>query len=252
MVSIRRFSAAAALMLLLGALPGLSQTGGPAARPEDFRYSWRLRGGLAWIAGFRFPVSGFGALRTSLNGDRLASELVIKGKKSDDGMYVYRSEIDGGDLKTLMTYHGYEWEGRTRNEQTRFDYEDRLARIRKEREDGVETKVKTLPDGDMRDILTGIHFLRANAGSFSGSMRTEIYSDGALYPVVFRSIGRRQLPLAGALVPVDTFEIMAAPGSSAKKWRGGVKVWLSADEQRVPLRIEIRRSVASVQLDLIK
>ena len=142
----RVFIPLAAMLLLLSSLSASAAPSGPAARPEEFRYSWKLRGGLAWIARLKFPVSGFGALRTSPKGDHLAAELVIRGRESRDGMYVYRSEIDGGDLKTLMTYHGYEWEGRSRNEQTRFDYGDGLARIRKERDEGVETKVKAVED----------------------------------------------------------------------------------------------------------
>jgi hypothetical protein len=247
----RSFAAGGAL-LLLGSLPLAAALNGPAARPEEFRYSWKLRGALSWIAGIRFPVSGVGSLRTTPQGHMLSTELVIKGKRADEGMYVYRSEIDGGNLKTLMTYHGYEWEGRRRTEQTRFDYGDGLARTRKEREQRApQTKVESLPAGDMRDVLTGIHFLRANAGKFTGSMRTDIYSDGTLYPVVFRALGKQTITARNNTITADTYEITAAPGKPAKKWPGGVKVWLSADEQRVPYRIEIRQSVASVQMDLI-
>src|SRR6266536_102187 len=32
---------------------------------EEFRYSWRMRGGLAWIAGLVFPTSGIGELKTT-------------------------------------------------------------------------------------------------------------------------------------------------------------------------------------------
>lgn len=241
-----------ALVLISSAPAAAAIASGPAARHEDFRYSWKLRGGLAWIAGLRFPVSGIGFLRNTQHGDTLASELVIKGRRADDGMYVYRSEIDGGDLKTLMTFHGYEWDGRKRNEQTRFDYGDGLALIRKEREKGpVETKTRALPAGDMRDVLTGIHFLRANAGKFRGSMETEIYSDGGVYPVVFRSLGTQQIRVGDSMMTTETFDITAAPGKTSKKWPGGVKVWLSADAQRIPYRIEIRQSIASVQMDLI-
>jgi hypothetical protein len=44
------------------------------------------------------------------------------------------------------------------------------------------------------------------------------------------------------------FEIVDAPGG--KKWPGGVKVWVSDDERRIPFRIEILQSMASLQLDL--
>jgi len=49
-------------------------------------------------------------------------------------------------------------------------------------------------------------------------------------------------------VPVKQFDIVDAPGG--RKWQGGVKVWLSADERRIPVRIEISQSIASMQLDL--
>ena len=35
-------------------------------------------------------------------------------------------------------------------------------------------------------------------------------------------------------------------------WPGGVTVWLTSDDRRVPVRIEIKQSVASMQLDLQK
>src|SRR6266576_3903993 len=32
---------------------------------EQFHYSWRLRGGLSWIAGIMFPTNGVGELKTT-------------------------------------------------------------------------------------------------------------------------------------------------------------------------------------------
>ncbi|HVR43299.1 MAG TPA: DUF3108 domain-containing protein [Thermoanaerobaculia bacterium] len=236
---------------LLAPAAHLLSAEGPAVRPEEFRYSWRLRGILSWFAGLRFPVSGTGALKNSpAAGNRLESELVIRGKTRGDGQYVYRSEIDRDRATTLMTYHGYEWEGRRRSEQTRFDYADRTASTRKEREEGkVETKVRDIPAREMRDVLTGIHFLRRNAGTFDRSVTSEIYSDGSIYPVVFRRIGARTITFQGAELPATLFEITAAPGDQ-ERWPGGVRVWLSPDERRVPYRIEIQRSLASLRLEL--
>lgn len=229
---------------------GSAMAASPASAPEEFRYSWRLRGALSWIAGLKFPISGVGALKNvPIDGDRVESELVIRGRLNE-GEYVYRSEIAGGSLRTLVTYHGYQWDGRRRNEQTRFDYEGGFARIRKEREnERVENKVEQLPASDMRDILTGIHFLRRKADEIHAPLSSTIYSDGTLYPILFKPLGMRSVPFQGKLVAAKGFEISAAPGME-KKWPGGVKVWLSADEQRIPLRIEIQRSLASFQLEL--
>ncbi|MGH9456342.1 MAG: DUF3108 domain-containing protein [Thermoanaerobaculia bacterium] len=244
-----RATGAALLLALLVSLPAAAAAG-PAAKPEEFRYSWRLRGILGWIADFKFPNSGSGELRNIPSGDTLKSELVITGDEGNGARYVYRSEIAGDELKTLMTFHGYAWDGRTRNEQTRFDYDDGIARIRKEREGRApETKVRDIPAGDMRDVLTGIHFLRKKAGTFTRPLLSEIYSDGTIYPVEFRPLGSRTLPYRGKMVPVDGFEIGAVAGDR-DKWPGGVRVWLTSDAARIPLRIEIRQSFASLQLDL--
>jgi hypothetical protein len=66
--------------------------------------------------------------------------------------------------------------------------------------------------------------------------------------VIFRPGERRTFVIAGKTTAARGFEIVDAPGG--KKWPGGVKVWLSDDERRIPFRIEIQQSVASLQLDL--
>jgi len=221
---------------------------------EEFNYSWRLRGGLAWIAGLRFPTSGVGALRTGVptegNGE-IDSELVIRPSKGRSGFYIYQSQIDTAGQKTLMTYHGYSWGDRERKERTFFDYVKRLARIRKETSDeAVENRVKPIPAKDMRDILTGIYFLRRNAATMEQPLISEIYSDGRLYPVVFRPGDRHSFIVAGEKVQARAYDIAAAPGETSKKWAGGLRVWLSEDARHVPVRIEIRKNFASLQLDL--
>lgn len=221
---------------------------------EEFRYSWRLRGGVRFLAGLVFPTSGVGNLRTvypSGTDGSIHSELLITAPNGKQGgYYAYESDMDEGGAKTLMTYHGYAWGKKSRNERTIFDYVKRLARIRKQTPDEVQDRVKKLPESDeqFRDILTAIHYLRQNAPSITKPMQTTIYSDGKEYPVIFRPGLRRTFVIAGQQTAARGFEIVDAPGG--KKWPGGVKVWLSDDERRIPFRIEIQQSVASLQLDL--
>ena len=222
---------------------------------EELRYSWRLKGGVRFLAGFLFPTNGVGNLRTvyPTSTDRsIHSELLItapSGKKG--GFYSYESQMDDHGQRTLMTYHGYAWGKKARNERTVFDYVKRLARIHKQTPDVTENKVKPLPGvADTRDVLTAIYFLRQNAENIKAPMATSIYSDGKEYPVIFRPGDRSTstLTIDGRRTAVLPFEIIDAPGG--KKWEGGVKVWLSADERRLPVRIEIQQSIASMQLDL--
>jgi hypothetical protein len=221
---------------------------------EEFRYSWRLRGGVRFIAGLMFPTTGVGNLRTvypSANDRSIHSELLItapNGRKG--GFYSYESQMDESGAKTLMTSHGYAWGKKSRNERTIFDYVKGLARIHKQTSEETENRVKKLPasDEEFRDILTAIHYLRQNAQSITKPMQTTIYSDGKEYPVIFRPGERRTFVISGQTTAARGFEIVDAPGG--KKWPGGVKVWLSDDERRIPFRIEIQQSIASLQLDL--
>jgi len=229
---------------------------GPTTNVEQFRYSWRLRGGLSWIAGIMFPTSGVAALKNVYpkSGEtNINSELLITAADQKSGFFVYESEMEASGQKTLMTYHGYAWGKKSRKERTLFDYVKRLARIHRETPDKVEDKVKplsaeSLRDNSLRDILTAIFYLRQNADKIHGPMQTSIYSDGKDYPVIFRPAESQTCVIDGRRVNTVGFEIVDAPGG--RKWQGGVKVWLTQDERRIPCRIEIRQSFAMLQLDL--
>lgn len=234
-----------------GSAYGADVTCNNVGNVEEFRYSWRLRGGVRFLAGLMFPTNGVGNLRNTY-GDKIHSELLITAPSGKQGgYYEYESDIDESG-KTLMTSHGYAWGKKSRTDRTIFDYVKGLARIRKQTPDEVENRVKKLPAGgdEFRDILTAIHFLRQNAGTLTKPMQTTVYSDGREYPVIFKPGARRMFVIDGKQTVARGFEIVDAPGG--KKWPGGVTVWLTSDDRRIPVRIEIQQSLAALQLDLQK
>lgn len=223
-----------------------------AGNTEEFRYSWRIRGGIGWIAGLIFPRTGVGNLKTTYPkaGEHgiNSSLLITANEGTSGGFYAYESQMDENGQNTLMTYHGYAWGNKSRKERTIFDYVKRLARIRKETPEKIEDKVKPLPPDQLRDILTAIYYLRQEAVEIKQPIQTSIYSDGKEYPVIFRPVEARTFTVDGQKVTALGFEIVDAPGG--KKWPGGVRLWISNDARRIPLRIEIQQSMASLQLDL--
>lgn len=240
--------------LMTAALITLVSASAFAGSTEELRYSWRLKGGVRFVVGFMFPTSGVGNLKTTTPADgqhTVSSELLITAPNGKQGgFYSYESELDDRGAKTLVTEHGYSWGNKARNERTMFDYVKRLARIEKKTPEETENKVKKLPAGDdqMRDILTAIYFMRQNAHTITGPVQTNIYSDGKEYPVILKPGAKKTFTVAGKQVSATAYEIVDAPGG--KKWPGGVKVWLTADARRLPVRIEIQQSVAALQLDL--
>jgi uncharacterized protein DUF3108 len=220
---------------------------------EEFHYLWRLRGGLSWVAGLVFPTSGIGELKTVFPKDGehgINSELLITSADRRSGFYVYESQMDESGQKTLMTYHGYAWKNKSRKERTLFDYVKRLAHIHKETPQKQWDKVEPLPADSLRDVLTAVYYLRQNAHSITSPIVTHIYSDGESYAVVLRPTDRRTYTIDGKQVNALGFEIVDAPGGNRHKWPGGLRVWVSDDERRIPFRIEMQQSMASLQLDL--
>jgi len=222
---------------------------GPA-NTEEFHYTWRLRGGMSWIAGLVFPTSGVGELKTSYPGnaadhDINSSLLITTTGKS--GFYVYETQMDLAG-QTLMTYHGYAWGKKWRKERTTFDYIKRIAHIHKETPEKPSDKAIPMPPDVLRDVLTAIHYLRENASKIKAPIQTSIYSDGKLYPVLFRPAAARVFTVGATRVSALGFEIVDAPGG--RKWPGGVRVWLSDDARRIPFEIDIQESMASLQLEL--
>ncbi len=224
---------------------------GPA-NLEDFRYSWRMRGGLSVVAGLLFPTSGVGQLKTHFpaGADHTINSQLLITARDNSGFYVYESEMDSTGEKTLMSYHGYTWKKKSRKERTIFDYVKRMARMHKETPEKQWDRTEPLPADSLRDVLTVIFYLRQNAATIHAPIMTTIYSDGKSYPVQMRPVERRIFTIQGQRVGALGFEIVDAPNSTGKKWPGGVRVWLSEDARRIPFQIEIQQSMASLQLSL--
>jgi hypothetical protein len=255
MSSISRSAIAAVLVLFAGSALAADLNCAASSRSEEFRYSWRLKGGARFIAGLVFPTRGVGNLKTTFPSGAegaVRSELLITAPNGRaGGFYSYESDIDARRARTMVTSHGYSWGNKARNDRTVIDYGKGLARMERTRPDQVENRVKKLPEGnqDLRDVLTAIYFLRHNAHRISAPLQTNIYSEGKEYPVLFRPIAeKKSFVLGGTSITARGFEIVDAPGG--KKWPGGVKVWVSEDDRRIPLRIEINQSLATLQLDL--
>lgn len=224
---------------------------GPA-NLEDFRYTWRMRGGLSVIAGLLFPTSGVGQFKTEYakGNDRTINSQLLITTRDQRGFYVYESEMDAAGTKTLVSYHGYAWKDKSRKERTIFDYSKRTAVMHKETPEKKWDRTEPLPADSLRDVLTAIFFLRQNAPNIHGPVMTVIYSDGKSYPVQMRPIERRAFEMQGQRTNALGFEIVDVPNSSGKKWPGGIRVWLSEDARRIPFQLEIQQSMASMQLQL--
>ncbi|HKS22662.1 MAG TPA: DUF3108 domain-containing protein [Thermoanaerobaculia bacterium] len=248
MIPLRTWLAIAALMIAASGSAADLNCKGPS-NVEQFKYSWRLRGGLSWVAGLVFPTSGVGEMKTTYpkEGETLIDSSLLLTSKVP-GFYAYETQIDENTQKTMTTYHGYAWKNKSRKERTSFDYARKVALTHKETPEKQWDRTDPLPPEQIHDILAAIYYIRQNAMNIRGPVNANIFSDGELYPVILRPDERRTFNIGGQNVGALGFAIVDAPGG--RKWPGGVKVWISEDPRRIPFRIEIQQSMASLQLEL--
>src|SRR5712691_2436128 len=88
---------------------------------ETLQYRWSLRGGLSWIAGFRFPTSGTGLLTQAASGPNLTSSLRITSPDEPSAAMTYESTMVPTGDKTLASAEGYDWRDKTRHVRSFFD-----------------------------------------------------------------------------------------------------------------------------------
>ncbi|MGN6187213.1 MAG: DUF3108 domain-containing protein [Thermoanaerobaculia bacterium] len=221
-----------AAMAALVAL-GSSAFANAAEAGETLRYEWRLRGALSWIARAKFPTSGTGVLQTQPRAGAVESQLRVSAGGRDYIEYVSRMAEDGE--KTFASTNGYSLGNHSERKETTFDYVANVANVKEHEAGKVGSKTRPLSADIARDALTTITWLRENAASVSKTLTTDIYSDGKPYRVRIEPAGFEKTSWQGRDVQSRVFKISAAPGS--KKKFPGLTVWLSEDEQRLPLRM---------------
>ncbi|HEX7154599.1 MAG TPA: DUF3108 domain-containing protein [Thermoanaerobaculia bacterium] len=211
-----------------------------AGAVERLQYSWSLRGALTWIARVAVPTSGTGVLETTTDTE-IDSTLTLTAPSRRD-YAVYQSRMSAGGTRTLASMDGYRFNSKAHEQRVAFDYDERVARVQKKDFEGTRTKVVELESSAPRDVLTSIHYLRLHADEVTTPRMMQIYSGGK--PYAFSVAPKKAQMLNGQRVLPFTL----TPKNEGK--RGEVRVWLSDDERRVPVRIEMEQKLGTLRLDL--
>jgi len=208
---------------------------------ERLSYSWRLKGGVSWLAKLAFPSSGRGTLETQ-EANTVHSQLTIQGKEQN-AFYLYESSMLPDATRTLSSRNAYAFGDDRRDERVSFDTTNRIAHVQKLTNDGRESKQKTLESAAPQDVLTSIYYLRQHADDIRTPKKAQVFSGASAYDVIY--VPRPAMMLNNVRVRPFTIKPVDTDGKI-----GEVRVWLSDDAQRVPVRIEIEQKYATLKLDL--
>ena len=206
----------------LGAQAAVSSAG---PRDEEFHDRWELGNLIGSFAGIFLPNRGEGALTFKAeDGGNLRSELVITSPGHAGEYWRYGAVIDPRRLKPIRAWSSYLWRGKSKSKSEELG-----------------------PQGVM-DVVSGIYAIRQDPPE--KPRRMEIWSDGRIYPVVITPLGIENRRLPQGTVRARHFTIRGLDLPGAKRWKGKLDLWLTADEWATPVEILISRNLADVRLQL--
>jgi hypothetical protein len=231
----QRTVAAALIWALVGVAPAVADEAPAvagaavaAAADDQLDYRWQLLGAFGALAGLFFPDSGEGRLtRTSLPNGNLQSELWITSKADDEPDYFrYGAETHAETGATVRAWSSQLWRG--------------------------ERKEKSSPvaEAGVVDVASAIQRLRRERPR--ETTRMEIWSDGKLYPVEVRPLGRENVKVAGRTVAAQRVTVRPRVEPGRKVWKGELDLWFADDAVATPVRILVARSPARVLLELTR
>ncbi len=218
------------LTALLFCLPLLGVVGRPAVaadEPEVLEYRWELKGFLGRLARIFIPGKGEGTIINRPEDDhRLYSEFRITSKGAEkEEFWSYGSLIDRVRLRPVKSWNESHFRDRDRRRETEFE------------ELGII------------DIPTGIQLLRkAPPGN---PTRLLLWTDGRIYPALFRSHGQEWRRYEGRKVQVQASSVVGLDEPGQRHWEGRLDLWTTADERAIPIEILFRRDGAKVALTLV-
>jgi hypothetical protein len=141
-------------------------------------------------------------------------------------------------------------EGRAeRDQRVRFDPESGVAEVedRKVAQKRFELEPCTL------DVLSAFFVTRLRGVPDRGELALPVFDNGKRYRLAVRFLGRERLnlpPPFGKKTPTIVVEPLLLEGTGLFVKEGRLKIWLSDDARRVPVRLRSRVAIGSVSADL--
>ena len=102
------------------------------------------------------------------------------------------------------------------------------------------------------DVLSAFYVARARGVAAESQLAVPVYDAGRVYGLVFRVVGKEVLDLPAPLGRLATtiVEPIVPKGSGLFAQEGDLRVWVTDDARRIPVRARTKVAVGSVSADL--
>jgi hypothetical protein len=142
-------------------------------------------------------------------------------------------------------------EGRAVRDQTvAFDWATGTARVADRKLERESFEVGSCP----LDVLSALQVMRLRGVPAEAPLELEVFDNGKRYLLRFLRLGRERLDLPaplGPATPTLVIEPLLAEGTGLFVKTGRLKLWITDDERRVPVRLRTKVPIGSVSADLV-
>lgn len=168
--------------------------------------------------------------------------------KVDDTFESYFDKEDGKPYKFVRdTYEG----GYTRDTEIKFDHKNDVATLH----DKKSNKKRNFAlNGEIQDLLSAFYYLRNNYDPedliIGGSIEVKmLFDDDGIFPFKLRYLGKETLKTKFGKVECLKFRPFVQSGRVFKE-KASLTMWVSNDDNRIPIRMKADLAVGSIKADL--
>lgn len=161
---------------------------------------------------------------------------------------VYESYFDKEEIKPYLFKRDVNEGGYTIKRDTKFDYEKKKAIVTDHKKD--TTTQFTI--ADIQDMISSFYYLRnqkVDTLKKGDSIKIDMFFDGKTNPFQLKYLGRKRLRTRFGKVETYIFKPLVQAGRVFKEDES-VTVWVTADDNKIPIRLKASLAVGSLRADL--
>ncbi|WBX73805.1 DUF3108 domain-containing protein [Tenacibaculum pacificus] len=213
-----------------------------------------------WLQ-FKMSYSGFlkaGNATLSLNEENLKGKKVVHAtaKGWTTGMIKwffevndnYQSYFDKQSGKPYLFKRKIDEGGHKKNKHITFNQEQNTAHV----EDFIKKKDTVISAANVQDMISSFYFLRSyNTQNMAKGeeIKIDMFFDNHTYPFKLRFLGNETIKTKFGKVKTQKFRPIVKAGRVFKA-QESVTVWITADQNKIPMKVKASLSVGSLRAEL--
>lgn len=161
---------------------------------------------------------------------------------------VYESYFDTAHVKPYFFKRDVNEGGYTIKRDTKFDYESNKATVVDHKRDST----KHITFANVQDMISSFYYLRnqnVDTLKVGESVNIDMFFDGQTFPFRLKYMGKKKLRTRFGKIMTYVFKPLVQAGRVFKE-NESVTVWVTADDNKIPIRMKASLAVGSLRADL--